>query len=61
MSGTVGRRKLGGVSNLEWALLIKPLVALVLFGLIALPARFAVKRWLREGRLKRILLFRIRE
>jgi hypothetical protein len=49
------------VSNLELALLIKPFVALVLFGLICLPIRFAVKRWLRDGKLKRLLLFRIRE
>lgn len=47
------------MSNLEIALLIKPLAALVLFGLICLPARLAVRRWLPEGKLKRLLLTRI--
>jgi hypothetical protein len=38
------------------ALILKPFAALVLFGLICLPIRIAVRRWLPEGRLKRILL-----
>jgi hypothetical protein len=33
--------------------------ALVVFGLICLPARLAVQKWLPEGRLKRLLLLRI--
>jgi hypothetical protein len=38
------------------ALLIKPFVVLVVFGLICLPARFAAQRYLPEGKLKRALL-----
>lgn len=38
------------------ALILKPLGALILFGLICLPARLAVQRWLPPGRLKRLLL-----
>lgn len=38
------------------ALIIKPFVALVVFGLICLPARLAVQRWMPEGRVKRLLL-----
>lgn len=38
------------------AIVIKPLVALVLFGLICLPARLAVQRWMPEGKVKRLLL-----
>jgi hypothetical protein len=34
---------------------------LVLFGLICLPVRLAVQKWLPEGRLKRILLFRVKQ
>lgn len=47
------------MSNLEIALLIKPFAALVLFGLILLPIRLAVKRWMPEGKLKRLLLTRV--
>jgi hypothetical protein len=43
------------------ALLVKPLVSLVVFGLICLPARLAVMRFMREGRLKRLLLHRIHD
>jgi hypothetical protein len=49
------------VSNLEIGLLIKPLVALVLFGLIALPLRIAFSRWFPSGRLKRLLLTPLRK
>lgn len=41
------------------AMLLKPFVALVILGLICLPARLAVMRWIPEGRLKRILLFHV--
>lgn len=47
------------MSTLEIALVLKPLAALVLFGLILLPIRLAVKRWLPEGKLKRLLLTRV--
>lgn len=39
------------------ALVLKPFIALVLFGLIALPLSLFIKRHLPEGRLKRILFF----
>jgi hypothetical protein len=38
------------------AIALRPFVALLLFGLICLPARLAVQRWMRDGRLKRLLL-----
>jgi hypothetical protein len=43
---------------MEWllALLIKPFVALVVFGLICLPARFALQRHMPDSKLKRFLL-----
>jgi len=46
---------------MEWAIavVLKPLAALVVFGLIRLPARLAVQKWLPEGRLKRLLLLRV--
>jgi hypothetical protein len=45
----------------DWtlALILKPLVMFVMFGLIVLPLVFAFKRWFPEGRLKRLLLTRI--
>jgi hypothetical protein len=41
------------------ALLIKPLVALLVIGLIALPLRMAFQRWFPDGKIKRLLLTRI--
>jgi hypothetical protein len=38
------------------AVVLRPFAALVLFGLICLPARIAVQRWMPPGRLKRLLL-----
>lgn len=38
------------------AMAIKPLALLVLFGLICLPVRLAVQKWMRDGKLKRFLL-----
>jgi hypothetical protein len=35
---------------------LKPLVLLILFGLICLPVRIAVQKWMRDGKLKRFLL-----
>jgi hypothetical protein len=43
------------------ALLLKPFIALVIFGFICLPIRLAVQRWMRDGPLKRLLLTRIGE
>jgi len=41
------------------AIILRPLFLLVVVGLILVPARLAVQRYLPEGRLKRILLFRL--
>jgi hypothetical protein len=41
------------------AVILKPLAALVLFGLICLPARLAVQRFMADGWLKRLLLKKI--
>lgn len=38
------------------ALILKPLFVLLIFGGIALPIRWAVNRWMPEGRLKHELL-----
>lgn len=42
-----------------WGLLLKPLVAIVILGGIALPIRLAVQRRMKDGKLKRLLLRRI--
>jgi hypothetical protein len=41
------------------AIALRPFGALLLFGLICLPARLAVQRWMPEGKVKRLLLSRI--
>ena len=38
------------------AVVLRPIAALILFGLILLPAKYAVQKWMPEGRLKRLLL-----
>ncbi len=43
----------------QWAIVLKPLAALVLFGLVLLPIRLAVQRWFPEGKLKKLLLRRV--
>lgn len=47
--------------TMEWllAVVFRPVAALILFGLICLPARIAVQRWLPEGKLKRLLLLKV--
>jgi hypothetical protein len=40
-------------------MVLRPIAALILFGLICLPVRLAVQRWMPEGRFKRVLLIRI--
>ena len=42
-----------------WAILLKPFVLLVLTIVVLLPARKAVERKMKDGRLKRLLLRRI--
>lgn len=38
------------------AIMLKPLIAFVVLACLCLPARMAVKRWVPDGRIKRILL-----
>lgn len=40
------------------AVIVKPIAALILFGLICLPARLAVQR-MKPGRLRSLLLYKI--
>lgn len=42
-----------------WAVLLKPFAFLVLAVLVLIPARMAAQRFIPEGKLKRILLWRI--
>jgi len=47
------------MSNFAIAMLIRPLMLLVLSVLVLTPARLAVQRRMRDGKLKRLLLRRI--
>lgn len=49
------------MSPLEIGLLLRPLVALLVIGLIALPIRLAIQKWMPPGRLKSFLLLPLRE
>ena len=42
-----------------WAILLKPFLLLVLSVLVLIPARIAVQRKMKDGKLKRLLLRRI--
>lgn len=42
-----------------WAFALKPLFLLAVFGLVLIPARLAVQRFMKDGKLKRLLLKRI--
>lgn len=44
--------------SIVWAVALKPFVALIVFGLVCLPARLWVQSW-KDSRLKRILLLRV--
>lgn len=48
------------MSTVAIALILKPLGALILFGLICLPIRLAVQRWMPECWLKRALLLKVK-
>lgn len=41
-------------------MILRPLAALILFGLICLPVRLAVQKWLPPGRLRSLLLFQLK-
>ena len=47
------------MESYQVALVVKPLAALVFYGLILLPARIAVMKWWPEGKVKRLLLRRV--
>ncbi len=42
-----------------WIALARPFVALAVLGLICLPIKLAVQRYLPDGKLKRLLLLRL--
>lgn len=46
---------------MSWAiaLVIRPFAMLLLAVMVLIPARLAVYRWMPEGKLKRVLLWRI--
>ncbi len=46
-------------NEIFWAMLLKPVVLLLLSWLVLIPARNAVQRNMSDGRLKRLLLYRI--
>lgn len=39
-----------------WGVILKPFAALLIFGGIALPIRYAIHHWMKEGKLKQSLL-----
>lgn len=41
------------------AALLRPFILLVLLGCILLPIRYAIIKWWPEGRVKRLLLYRV--
>jgi len=43
------------------AIVLRPFVALIVFGLILLPIRLAVQRWFPEGRVKKLLLYPVKK
>jgi hypothetical protein len=43
------------------AVAVRPLATVVFVALVGLPARWAVRRFLKDGKLKRFLLFRIHD
>jgi hypothetical protein len=42
-----------------WAILLKPFFLLLLSVTVLIPSRMAVRRWMKDGELKRLLLRRI--
>lgn len=44
----------------HWALILKPLALLFLFVCIVYPIKWLLLRWLPDGKLRRLLLFRWR-
>lgn len=48
------------MSSVLIALFLKPFAALALFGLVCLPVRLLVQRYIPEGRIKRVLLMHVK-
>lgn len=48
-----------GMQSYHWAIVLKPIFALIIFGLVLLPIRLAVQKWWPDGRLKKLLLRRV--
>jgi len=44
-----------------WAVFLKPFALLILAVLVLIPARIAVQKWMKDSKLKRLLLWRIPE
>ncbi len=42
-----------------WAFLLKPFILIALFALVLIPARLAVQRYMRDGKLKRLFMMRL--
>lgn len=42
-----------------WAVILRPFIVLAVFGLICLPIRLAVQRWVPPGRVRSLLLLRV--
>jgi hypothetical protein len=42
-----------------WAVLLKPFAFLVLAAVVLIPARLAVQRFMKDGKLKRLLLWEL--
>jgi hypothetical protein len=51
----------GQVEGWQWAVVLKYPAMFVLSIVILYPARRAVMRWMKDGRVKRLLLFRVSE
>lgn len=49
----------GRMDAWAWALLLKPFAFLVLAGLVLIPARLLLQRKMKDGKLKRFLLWKL--
>jgi len=49
------------MSDMFWVGVLRPFLALIVFGLILLPFRIAVMKWMPESKLKRFFLFEIKK
>jgi len=49
------------LENWQIAILIRPFFLLVFFGLVLLPIRLAIQKWMPDGKLKRFFLIKIKD